>query len=297
MPTMDRQLSDSLILAPLRGVTVRCFREVFADAIRDAGFTEAITPFIAANAGVDPIGGYELRGTAGRRHCGISTCKLTPQFIGKDPEALRACLVRVKEAGYDTADLNCGCPYPMVRKKGRGCGILSSPDVLERMLSVGCEVMGEGRFSVKTRLGVDRNDELLSLMPLFNAYPLRFLAVHARNARQMYDGECDWDAYAQVASVAKMPLVPNGDLPLCAPDVTGPRMVGRAFVRSLGEREDIGTLMADYISASSEELFGERAVLGRMKELFAYWREIPRWRRLWPVVKLTRTISELRKLF
>lgn len=44
-----------LILAPLRGVTIRCFRRVFADAIRAAGFTEAITPFITANAGVDPL--------------------------------------------------------------------------------------------------------------------------------------------------------------------------------------------------------------------------------------------------
>ena len=40
-----------MILAPLRGVTIRCFREVFADVIRDAGFAEAITPFIAALPG------------------------------------------------------------------------------------------------------------------------------------------------------------------------------------------------------------------------------------------------------
>ena len=28
-----------MILAPLRGVTIRCFRETFADAILAAGFT------------------------------------------------------------------------------------------------------------------------------------------------------------------------------------------------------------------------------------------------------------------
>ena len=50
----------SLILAPLRGVTIRCFRETFAAEIAEAGFTEAVTPFITANAGVDPLKDREL---------------------------------------------------------------------------------------------------------------------------------------------------------------------------------------------------------------------------------------------
>ena len=50
----------SLILAPLRGVTIRCFRETFAKEIAEAGFTEAVTPFVTANAGVDPLKDREL---------------------------------------------------------------------------------------------------------------------------------------------------------------------------------------------------------------------------------------------
>ena len=49
-----------MILAPLRGVTIRCFRETFADEIRAAGFTEAVTPFIAAISGYDPLKDREL---------------------------------------------------------------------------------------------------------------------------------------------------------------------------------------------------------------------------------------------
>ena len=195
-----------MILAPLRGVTIRCFRETFAEQIREAGFTEAITPFLSANPGFDPLKDRELQGAA-------AEIKVTPQFIGKDPESLRACLLRIKEAGYDTADLNCGCPYPMVRNKGRGSGLLRTPAILEKMIAVGCETMGEGKFSVKARLGFDGNDELLALMPMLNSFPLRFLTVHARNARQMYGGECDWEAFRKVAAVAKMPIVANGDLP------------------------------------------------------------------------------------
>jgi len=310
-----------MILAPLRGVTIRCFREVFAEQIREAGFTEAITPFLSANPGFDPLKDRELvrfhsptPTQTSNSLCGSPAprdpIKVTPQFIGKDPASLRVCLLRIKEAGYDTADLNCGCPYPMVRNKGRGSGLLRTPAVLERMIAVGCETMGEGKFSVKTRLGFDKNDELLSLMPMLNSYPLRFLTVHARNARQMYGGECDWESFKKVAAVAKMPIVANGDLPLqshmapCEQDCesgishratkTQSVMIGRAFIRQLGMRDDIGELLSKYIDASSAELCGPSPVLGRMKELIAYWKDLPRWKRLWPVIKIARTLDELR---
>ena len=271
-----------MILAPLRGVTIRCFRETFAEVIRAAGFTEAVTPFIPAIAGYDPLSDRELAGG----DCGLKT---TPQFIGKDPAALRVCLERVKEAGYDTADLNCGCPFPMVRNKGRGSGILRTPDVLRRMLEAGCAVMGPGSFSVKARLGVERNDELLGLMPLVNEFPLRFLTVHARVARQMYEGCCDEAMFAEVVRAAKVPVVRNGDLDWRG----GTGMVGRSFIRHLGEREDVRELLARYVAASRAELRGDRPVLGRMKELVGYWKDQPRWRRRWDVVKICRSVDEL----
>ena len=285
-----------MILAPLRGVTIRCFRETFADEIRAAGFTEAITPFITANAGYDPLKDKELReqGT-GNREQGL---KVTPQFIGKDPEALRVCLEKVKSAGYDTADLNCGCPFPMVRNKGRGSGLLRTPDVLRRMLEVGCEVMGAGKFSIKARLGIDRSDELLKLMPMINEFPLRFLTVHARTARQMYTGVCDAGGLDEVWKVAKVPIVYNGDVEFPLSEKRRgrrfPVMIGRSFVRWLGTREDSDKLLRCYIAASQAELYGDRPVLGRMKELIAYWKDLPRWKRRWNIIKLCRTVDELK---
>ena len=285
-----------MILAPLRGVTIRCFRETFADEIRAAGFTEAITPFITANAGYDPLKDRELRerGTGN----GEQGLKVTPQFIGKDPEALRDCLEKIKAAGYETADLNCGCPFPMVRNKGRGSGILRTPDVLRRMLEVGCDVMGPGKFSIKARLGVDRTDELLGLMPMINEFPLRFLTVHARTARQMYEGSCEVEKLREVEKVAKVPIVINGDIPFPVPcslfPVPSRLMVGRSFIRCLGVGENSGELLRRYIAASQAELCGDRPVLGRMKELIAYWKDLPQWRRRWNVIKICRTVDELK---
>ena len=296
-----------MILAPLRGVTIRCFRETFAEEIREAGFSETVTPFITATAGYDPLKDRELRDEGLETEDGRRELRVTPQFIGKDPVALRDCLLRVKAAGYDTADLNCGCPFPMVRNKGRGSGILRTPDVLRQMLEVGCETMGSGKFSIKARLGVDRNDELLKLMPLVNLFPLRFLTVHARTARQMYEGSCDGEMVEKVAKVATVPVVRNGDVelpvsgklrdaasPLTAASPFLDVMIGRAFVRSLGARDDIRELLLRYIAASQAELSGDRPVLGRMKELIAYWKELPAWRRKWDVVKMCHTVDELK---
>ena len=287
-----------MILAPLRGVTIRCFRETFADEIRAVGFTEAVTPFITAIEGFDPLKDRELRDEGRETEDGRRELRVTPQFIGKDPVALGDCLLRVKAAGYDTADLNCGCPFPMVRNKGRGSGILRTPDVLRRMLEVGCEVMGAGKFSIKARLGVDRSDELLGLMPMINEFPLRFLTVHARTARQMYEGRCDGEMVEKVEKVAKVPIVRNGDVefPLSAKRSGDcfPVMIGRSFVRWLGTREDSGELLNRYIAASQTELCGDRPVLGRMKELTSYWKDLPRWKRRWNVIKLCRTVDELK---
>lgn len=293
---------QQLILAPLRGVTIRAFRQVFADVIRAVGFTEALTPFITANAGVDPLRDREINvgygSAAASPHPEGVGLRVTPQFIGKDPEALRFCLMRIKAAGYEMADLNCGCPFPMVRNKGRGSGLLRTPDVLRRMLEVGCAVMGPGRFSIKTRLGISRTDELLPLMPLINEFPLRFLTVHARTAEQMYEGRCDIAALEKIEAVARMPVVRNGDIPLPDPSApvcaTAPLMIGRPFLRYLGERDDIGELLDRYVAASVAELCGERPVIGRLKELLSYWQDLPRWRRRWQVAKLARSLDELR---
>ena len=289
------------VLAPLRGVTIRCFRETYAAEIAAAGFDEAVTPFISAMPGVDPLKDRELRLDRSGKPCRDAGIRLVPQFIGKDPAALSHCLAVVRDAGWRFADLNCGCPFPMVRNKGRGSGLMKNPETLEKMLKAGCETMGEGRFSVKTRLGVDSPGELLALMDMFNSYPLRYIAVHARTARQMYGGECDLDAFRRVLDKAEIPVVYNGEAPIPSavegnPGFDSPFfagvMCGRAFIRSLGLKNGSAAKLEKYAEASLDELRHPVYVLGRLKELVAYWKELPRWRTLWPAMKISRTLDE-----
>lgn len=282
-------LERNLILAPLRGVTIRCFRRIAASELAAAHFTEAFTPFITANPGVNPLKDRELRGETAAPQ-GAPQLHLTPQFIGKNPSALRECLHRIKDAGFTTADLNCGCPFPMVRNKGRGSGLLRTPDILRSLLDVGCTEMGDKNFSIKTRLGIERPDEFAALLPSLNQYPLRFITVHARTARQMYTGSCNWTAYNNLKKLTSIPLVPNGDLSLNTPG--DHIMIGRAFIRSLGEKENAADFIARYAAASLEELTSPHAVLGRMKELLAYWQDLPRWKKVWRIAKLAHNLDD-----
>ena len=182
----------------------------------------------------------------------------------------------------------------MIRRKGRGAGLLRTPDVLDRMLEVGCDEMGAGNFSVKTRLGQEHPDELFRLMPIINRYPLAVLTIHARTARQMYGGETDITAFEAVASTAKMPVMYNGDASVTDSAPAGcALMVGRSFIRSLGGRADSRELLENYIEASSRELCGDAPVLGRMKELLSYWSQESYWQRLWPSIKMCRSVAEL----
>jgi len=274
----------TLILAPLRGVTVRLFREVWARHF--SGLDGAVSPFIPLVAGerikpglladVDPALPQAL--------------PVVPQVIGRDPAALRVMLAALRDRGYGRADLNAGCPWPMVVRKGRGAGLLAREDELRRMLEAGCEAL-PGGFSLKVRLGVDTPGLLLQRMPLINAVPLREVTIHPRTAKQMYDGAADIGGFAEACAACAHPVVYNGDIRTPA-DLARLRarfpgvarwMVGRGVAADPflparlraggGAPRDPGRLRAfldDLLEANGAALCGERPVLGRLKELWYY---------------------------
>ena len=274
---------------------------VFSQVIREAGFSCAFAPFTPANPGLrmDDRVFAEIPSPDER---GVT---LVPQVITRHPEAMRDFLSACRDRGFERVDLNAGCPFPMIRRRGRGSGLLANPALLERLVETGCNVLGPGKFSVKTRLGVERADEILKLMPMFNRYPLAVLTIHARTARQMYDGACDLQGFREAAAASANPVAYNGDVGTDPSLGTDPRvegkicafMVGRAFIREIGRRNDASRLLLSYIDACQEEMFGDRPVLGRIKELLAYWAEADnRWRRVWPLAKICRSVDEMKAI-
>ncbi len=305
-------MAEALYLAPLRGVTGLPFRQAFCAHM--SGLTCAVAPFIATTAGekVKPEVLKSIEPSIQPPHL-----PLIPQVIGKDPAQLRVMLRAMQAMGYQDVDLNAGCPWPFVAKKGRGSGLLRNEDALEAMLEAGCEVLGEGHFSIKVRLGLDEKSTLLKRLPTIQKFPLRELCVHPRTAKQMYEGTVDLDAFERISEVCTLPLVYNGDIKTLDdfqrlharfPQVKR-WMIGRGLVANPFLAESIQTgkdtrdmtrfhawhadLLERYAATSS----GDHALLGHLKELWAYLAPtFQNGSRLWDMLKLTRTRKEFERV-
>ncbi|MEG1787825.1 MAG: tRNA-dihydrouridine synthase family protein [Kiritimatiellia bacterium] len=302
----------TLILAPLRGVTGLRFRQTFCKHM--TGLDCAVAPFIASVAG-ERVKPEVLRSIAPDTQ--PERFPLIPQIIGKDPQQLRVMLRAMKALGYHEVDLNAGCPWPFVAKKGRGSGLLRDEDVLGNMLSAGCDELGAGHFSIKVRLGIDEKTLLLKRLPLIQSFPLREICVHPRTARQMYEGSVDLDAFAQVMDVATLPIVYNGDIRTFT-DVEKLRgrfptitrwMIGRGIVanpflaESIREGRDTRDMKrfeawyADLMDCYAATTPGEHALLGHLKEYWSYLAPtFVRGDALWNALKLTRTRAEFERV-
>jgi len=307
----DTAITDDFCLAPLRGVTVRAFRNLHALWFQPSD--RAVAPFIPTFAGakVKPVLLKDIDPALGQ------AVPVVPQVIGKDAGQLRTLLHAFKAMGYACADLNAGCPYPFVTKKGRGAGLMRDEAAFAHMLETGCEEM-PGGFSVKVRLGMDTPDLLARRMGLINSFPLREVTVHARTARQMYEGKVLLDAFAEALAACKHPVVYNGDirtrqdylrLKARFPGVTH-WMIGRGlaidpFLIGRIRRGDaplraaarLKGFLDDYVAANTEELYGPASVLGRMKELWGYLhRSLCQGGRVWRSVRVCRTMDEYHRV-
>lgn len=303
--------NDDFCLAPLRGVTIRTFRNLHALWFQPPD--RAVAPFIPTFAGekVKPVLLKDVDPDLGQ------SVPVVPQVIGKDVGQLRTLLHAFKAMGYTCADLNAGCPWPFVAKKGRGAGLMRDADAFARMLEAGCEEM-PGGFSVKVRLGMDTPDLLQQRMELINSFPLREVAIHARTAKQMYEGRVLLEPFAAALAACRHPVVYNGDIRTRAdylrlkarfPSVTR-WMIGRGlamdpFVIERVRREDpaerevarLKGFLDDYVAANAEELYGPVAVLGRMKELWGYLHlSLRQGERVWGSVKICRTLDEYHRV-
>ena len=94
--------------------------------------------------------------------------RLIPQLIASTPAELERLAGLFIEKGYKEADINMGCPFPLMTGKHKGSGILPYPAEVEALLKELVHYPELG-FSVKMRLGWECADEWRPLLPLLNA--------------------------------------------------------------------------------------------------------------------------------
>lgn len=201
---MEHHRTIQIHCAPLQGYTDHAFRRIHS---QQAGGVDAYyTPFIRWEKG--EVRNKDVVDILPRNNVGIH---LIPQIICSHPDEMNRLCDIVEGHGYQEIDINMGCPAPMQTKGMRGSGILPHPDRIE-MLCREMEKRPGIRFSVKMRLGLERNDEWQPVLSILNQAPLQHLTLHPRVGKQMYQGDVDMEQFALFQHLCQHPLIYNGDL-------------------------------------------------------------------------------------
>lgn len=190
--------------APLQGYTDVIYRNAHAACF--GGIDAYYTPFVRLEKGT-----FRHRDVRGIEPGNNQVPHLIPQLIAPTAEKAEKILSLFIEKGYKEADINMGCPFPILAKRHNGSGILPYPEEVKALLSL-ITKYPQINFSIKMRLGWEDPEECLKLAPIINELPLRQVVMHPRLGKQQYKGEVDLKAFEAFQHVCKHPLIYNGDI-------------------------------------------------------------------------------------
>jgi nifR3 family TIM-barrel protein len=228
------QVAPATVLAPMAGVTDTVFRRFIRHAslftsdqgsgVRDQKATESeidtdisntqsgcgllMTEFTSAD------GLSRMRESKRKRYLTFYEDEhpISAQIFGSNPETLAEAARIIEDTGFDTVDLNLGCPAKRVVGCNGGSGLLRDlPKIGEIFRTVRKAVTIP--FTVKFRLGWnDSNIVCVGLARMAENEGLNAVALHARTREQAYTGQARWEWIAAVKDAVKIPVIGNGDI-------------------------------------------------------------------------------------
>lgn len=172
------------------------------------------------------------------------------QIFGGDIPTMENAARLAEEMGADLVDINMGCWVPKVCKTGAGAALLKDPDQAVRIAAAVVKSV-QVPVTIKVRAGWDYSlFAAPELARRFQDVGVQAITLHARFARQGFDGEADWDLTKRLREAVSVPLIGNGDVKtpddalkmLRETDCDGV-MVGRAAISNPWALRDISRAM------------------------------------------------------
>lgn len=198
-------MSITLLSSPLQGFTDFRFRNAFHKYF--GGIDTFYAPYIRLNGKLDIKPAYQ-KDIALKNN---TTLEVIPQVMTNDADEFLFVSKYVQSLGYKELNWNLGCPYPMVVNRCMGSGLLNDAARIDEILK---KVHNESDIivSMKMRMGYENSEEILSVLPVLEKYPLKNVAVHARIGKQLYKGGVDLESFQNTLDATNHKMYYNGDI-------------------------------------------------------------------------------------
>ena len=198
------ELSNNVFYAPLAGCSDFPFRRMSARYRPGLMYCEMVK--MDALVRYDQNTFHFLDYDQTMRPIGAQLCGSKVQIAGQSAKIL-------EELGFDTIDLNCGCPVDKVTKDGSGSGLLRQPELIGELLS---EIVAAVKIPVTVKIRAGWDEENINA-PLITQIAEKAgavaITIHGRTRKQAYRGPANWEWIKDCKQVAnKIAVIGNGDI-------------------------------------------------------------------------------------
>jgi nifR3 family TIM-barrel protein len=219
-------VAPATVLAPMAGVTDTVFRRfirhasLFSATSLESGTIDATVSNAQSGCGLimteftSADGLSRMRESKRRRYLTFYDDEhpIAAQLFGSNAETLAEAARIVQDTGFDTVDLNLGCPAKRVVGCNGGSGLLRDlPKIATIFRAIRASVSIP--FTVKFRMGWNDNQIVcVELARIAQEEGLNAVALHARTREQGYSGQAQWQWIAAIKQAVNIPVIGNGDI-------------------------------------------------------------------------------------
>ena len=203
-------LDTPVVLAPMAGITNSAFRTL----CREQGAGLFVSEMVTARALIERHPETLRLITPGKGETPRSV-----QLYAVDPKVTAlAVKMLVEENLADHIDMNFGCPVPKVTRRGGGSALPYKQNLFYNIVKSAVDAAKPYGVpvTIKMRIGIDEEHETYFTAAKAAAEAgVSWVALHARYASQLYDGEADWSAIAKLVEFmdgTDVPVLGNGDI-------------------------------------------------------------------------------------
>jgi tRNA-dihydrouridine synthase B len=203
-------IRPATVLAPMAGVTDTVFRRL----IRNQGGCGLLMTEFTSSHGVVSTRKATKKPNRNFRYLYFEEEEhpITCQLFGSDPAVMAEAAKVCEDRGFDSVDINFGCPVNKVVKCNGGSGLLRDLPLVQQILE---QVKAAISIPLTCKFRTGWNDRELvdvQMAQLAESCGLAAVALHGRTREQGYSGRADWSRIAAIKAAVKIPVIGNGDI-------------------------------------------------------------------------------------